>query len=55
MKLAEKVAALGGHPEVIDIGGDNDPGSIQKEYVQKIRKELDFQLDGVYLNTTEGY
>jgi hypothetical protein len=41
MKLAEKVAALGGHPEVIDIGGNNDPGSISKEYVQKIRKELD--------------
>lgn len=41
MKLAEKVAALGGHPEVIDIGGENDPGSISKEYVRKIRKELD--------------
>lgn len=43
MKLAEKVAALGGHPEVIDIGGENDPGSISKEYVQKIRKELDLE------------
>jgi len=41
IKLAEKVAALGGHPEVIDIGGNNDPGSISKEYVQAIRKDLD--------------
>jgi hypothetical protein len=43
-KLAEKVASLGGHVEVIDIGGEHDPGSIDKKEVEYIRKELD--LDG---------
>jgi hypothetical protein len=43
-KLAEKVASLGGNVEVIDIGGEHDPGDISKKEVEYIRKELD--LDG---------
>jgi len=44
-KLAEKVASLGGNVEVIDIGGEYDPGSISKKEVEYIRKELDLGND----------
>jgi DNA primase len=50
LQLAQMVSALGSEVEVIDIGGDGDPGDMDEESVKKLRKELDFPIDEVYLN-----
>lgn len=53
-QLAERVSALGSEVEVIDIGGDGDPGDMDEKSVKKLRKELDFPIESVYLNTCGG-
>ena len=55
LNLAERLSALGSDVEVVDIGGDSDPGDMDEKSVKKLRKELDFSIDEVYLNTSGRY
>ena len=49
-KIRPILAADGGDVEVVDIGGDGDPGDMDEKSVKKLRKELEFSTDEVYLN-----
>jgi len=42
IKLAERVAVLGVDAEILIIGGNGDPGSMDREAVLQLRKELGF-------------
>jgi hypothetical protein len=49
-QLAERVSALGSEVEILDIGGEEDPGDMDEKNVKKLRKELDFPIEQMYLN-----
>ncbi len=49
-KLAERLAVLGKNVEIINIGGDKDPGDLDENSIKILRKELNFSIDKKYLN-----